>query len=150
MRGCSPSLLREMLPMSVLFRAHIQRTRDANISSTPSSTISSTPLDTFNVPHNECSNERATALILNKYKTHSHAAHCIIVKQIVPDWASHMSVMPSQHGIHLPSPTQLATLFFAFSHPPPYFAGEPAVTLAQSSDLQLRQPPRGASAIYRF
>lgn len=33
----------------------------------------------------ECSNEHATALILDKQKIHSQSVHCVIVKQIAPD-----------------------------------------------------------------
>ncbi len=95
----------------------------------------------------KCSNERATALILNKYKTHSHAAHCITVKQIVPDWASHMSVMLSQHDIHLPSPTQLATLFSPFLPP---LSPPPLLCRRACSHITPSAHSCGASAIYRF
>lgn len=96
----------------------------------------------------KCSNGRATALILNKYKTRSRAAHCIMVKQIVPDQASHMSVMPSQHDIHLPSPTQLATLFSPFLSPVDSVL-HASLTLQErlqshqlrAVTLQLRHPP---------
>lgn len=110
--------LQQISLMFVLLCSHIQRTSDAkNFQELPLY-----PPAPFHQLHwiplmcciMKCSNQHATALILNKYKIHSHA-HCITVKQTVLDWASHMSVILSHDDIHLSSPAQLATLSFAFS-----------------------------------
>lgn len=96
----------------------------------------------------KCSNERATALIRNKYK--------YTVTLHVASWWSRLSLIRLRTWVwylHSMTSTFSSTLRFRlFSTPLASLAAvEPAVTLAQSSDLKpIRPPPRGAPAIYSF